>query len=155
MSDVLADGVDPPHLLRGRFGDFEELAEATTGWDLDFRQLDRGASPGELVQLAEPQTSIMRARLGRHYHQRGSSPPGTRTFALVEEGVAGVRWCGHSVTETTLMTFHPGGDFEAVSPPGFDVYTLSFSEERLAETAAMLGLPEIPDLIGGAEKTTA
>ena len=128
VSDVLANGVDPPHLLRGRFGDFEELAEATTGWDLDFRQLDRGASPGELVQLAEPQTSIMRARLGRRYHQLGSSPPGTRTFALVEEGVAGVRWCGHSVTETTLMTFHPGGDFEAVSPPGFDVYTLSFSE---------------------------
>ncbi len=41
-----------------------------------------------------------------------------------------------------------------MSQPGFDVYTLSFSEERLAETAATLGLPEIPDLIGDAEKKT-
>jgi AraC-like DNA-binding protein len=152
MSDLLVDTAGPPYLVRGRFGDFDELAEATAGWDLDFRQLDGGVSPAELVQLAEPQTSLIRARLERHYHQRGSSPHGARTFALVEEKVEGVRWCRHSVTENTLMSFHPGGDFDAVSQPGFDVYTLSFSEERLAETAATLGLPEIGDLIGDAEK---
>ncbi len=108
MSDLLVDTAGPRHLVRGRFGDFDEFAEATRGWDLDFRQLDGGASPVELVQLAEPQTSFMHARLGRQYHQRGSSPPGIRTFALIEEGVSGVRWCGHDVSETALMTFLSG-----------------------------------------------
>jgi AraC-like DNA-binding protein len=140
--------------VRGRFEDFDELSEATRGWDLDFRQLDGGATPAELLQLTEPQTSFVRVRLGRHYHQRGSSPPGTRTFALPEEGVSSIRWCGHDVAEDTLMTFHSGGDFDGVSQPGFEVYTLSFSEERLAETAAALGLPELDDLIGSSEKMT-
>ena len=154
MSNILVDAAGPRYLVRGSFSDFDDLSEAARDWDFDFRQLDGGASPGELVRLAERQTSFARVRLDRHYHQRGSSPPGIRTFALVEEGVSGVRWCGHGVTETTLMTFHPGGEFDGVSPPGFEVYTLSFSEERLAETAATLGLPEIPDLIGDAEKAT-
>lgn len=152
MSDLLVDTAGPRHVVRGRFVDFDELTDATRGWDLDFRQLDGGTAPAELLQIAEPSTSFIRARLERRYHQRGSSPPGVRTFALVDEGVADVRWCGRNVTEATLMTFHPGGEFEGVSPPGFDVYTLSFSEERLAAVAATLGLPEIGDLIGSAEK---
>jgi AraC-like DNA-binding protein len=154
MSEIRVDTADSRYLVRGRFGDFDELSEATRGWDLDFRQLDAGASPGEVMQLAEPESSLVRVRLSRRYHQRGSSPPGIRTFALLQEGVPDIRWCGHDVTEDALMTFHPGGDFEGVSPPGFEVYTLSFSEERLAKTAATLGLPEIHDLLGASEKMT-
>jgi AraC-like DNA-binding protein len=154
MSETRLDTAGSRYLVRGRFGDFDELSEATRGWDLDFRQLDSGASPAELLQLSEPQTSFARVRLDRRYHQRGSSPPGIRTFALPEEGVSSIRWCGHDITENALMTFHPGGDFDGVSQPGFEVYTLSFSEERLAETAATLGLPELGDLIGSSEKTT-
>ena len=153
MSEVQVNVAGSRYLVRGRFGDFDELSEATRGWDLDFRQLDVGASPAELLQLTEPQTSFGRVQLGRHYHQRGSSPPGIRTFALPEDGVSSIHWCGYDVTENALMTFHPGGDFDGVSQPGFEVYTLSFSEERLAETAATLGLPELDDLIGGSEKT--
>jgi AraC-like DNA-binding protein len=154
VSSTWADRPDTPYLARGSFSEFDELSEATAGWDLDFRQLDGGASPAELVQLSQPEISFLRTRLDRHYDQRGSSPPGVRTFALVEEGVSGVRWCGNDVTETTLMTFHPGGEFDGVSRPGFEVFTLSFSEERLAETAATLGLPELRDLVGDAERTT-
>lgn len=154
MSEVLVKAADPQYLVCGSFKDFEELSEATKGWDLDFRQLDAGASPGDVVQLAEPQTALARIRLNRRYLQRGSSPPGIRTFALLEEGVSDIRWCRRDVSGSALMTFHPGGDFDGVSQPGFEVYTLSFSEERLAETATTLELPEIHDLIGDSEKMT-
>jgi AraC-like DNA-binding protein len=154
MSEVLVKVADPQYLVCGSFKDLEELSEATKGWDLDFRQLDAGDSRGDVVQLAEPQTALARIRLNRRYHQRGSSPPGIRTFALLEEGVSDIRWCGRDVSESALMTFHPGGDFDGVSQPGFEVYTLSFSEKRLAETATTLDLPEIRDLIGDSEKMT-
>lgn len=154
MSKKSVDRPETPYLARGSFSEFDELSEAIAGWDLDFRQLDGGAAPAELVQLSQPDFSFGRVRLDRHYDQRGSSPAAVRTFALVEEGVSGVRWCGNDVTETTLMTFHPGGEFDAVSRSGFEVFTFSLSAERLAETAATLGLPELRDLVGDAERTT-
>jgi AraC family ethanolamine operon transcriptional activator len=141
--------------VSARFSDYEQLAEATCGWDLNFRQLDAGQSPSELIQLATPEMNVLRLRLSRQYDQLGRSPVGTRTVALIEEGVRGARWCGREVLPSTLQTFRAGGDFEAASLPGFEVYTVSLSEDRLAEAARSLGVPELDDCVGSAEHQSA
>jgi AraC family ethanolamine operon transcriptional activator len=128
------------YVFTHKFSDFEDLAEGIRAWDLDFRQLDPGDSPAELTQIGYAGFQLAHACFNRRYDQRGSAPSGTRTFALLEKEVSGVMWCGRPVTDQTLLMFDPSGSFEAVSQPGFRVFTFALPAETLAETAQTLGV---------------
>ncbi len=143
----------PGILSHGRFRDFEHLSEATRGWDLDFRQVDRGALDAELFQVDVGGVVVMRLSLNRSFDQRGGSPPGLRTFALPEESVA-VNWCGHPVSDTDLPAFSRGGEFNVVSAPDSSVHTVSMPEELLDDVAQTLGLSAYPQLVDGAAGAT-
>ncbi|MEA3291862.1 MAG: helix-turn-helix domain-containing protein, partial [Pseudomonadota bacterium] len=136
------------YLINSRLEDCEQLGEALQGWDLEFTQLDRGRSPVAMLLAGLGDVHFNRARFSRHYDQKGSAPQGVRTFALIEQRVSGVVWCGHEVSESTLLTFDSSGEFSGASRPGFEVYTLSFTENRLARTAFELGLPDFQELLG-------
>ena len=119
------------------------LADAIRAWDLDFHQLDPGDSPAELAQVAAGPLLLTHACFNRRYDQHGASPQGARTFALLEPGVSGVTWCGLSVTHQTLLMFDASGAFEAISQPGFRVFTFTLPEDQLQETAQTLGVREL------------
>lgn len=122
------------------FSDFEELADNVRAWDLDFRQLDAGESPAELTQIGYDNIQLTSAHFNRRYDQRGGAPSGTRTFGLLEEGVTGVTWCGRKVTDQNLLMFDSSGSFEAVSQPGFKVFTFAVPVETLTNNADALGV---------------
>jgi AraC family ethanolamine operon transcriptional activator len=134
---------------RHRFTSFDQFAEAVQGWDLDWCQLDRGVLWADLLQVGSHVGMITRADFARRFMQRGSSPPGCRTFALVDEDVAGVIWCGREFGDQSLAVFDPTGDYESTSPPGFRCNTLSFDEELLASVASTVGYPELPEVLTG------
>jgi len=140
MSKLHLDRSGGFELRRGRFAAFDELAEASQGWSLDFRQLDAGLSPSGWVQVRDSGTLIQRLRLGRQYEQRGETPPGMLSFGFLEGGVNGVRWCGRGFADEQVFVRGPARDFEAISFPGFGGFTLSFSEARLEQVAEVLGL---------------
>ena len=150
MSDPRQDAA-PIVLIRGQFRDFEQFRVATRGWDIDFRQLDRGPLDAELLPVGVGPVVLMQARFSRRFDQRGGAPPGLRTFALAEERVD-VEWCGHAVSDANLNTFSRGGEFRAVSPPGFGVHTVSVAEELLDDVAQRLGLAARSQLVDGAAR---
>jgi AraC family ethanolamine operon transcriptional activator len=135
------------------FSDFEELADNIRAWDLDFRQLDAGESPAEMTQIGYANIQLSHAYFNRRYDQRGGTPPGTRTFALLEEGVTGVTWCGRRVTDQTLLMFDARGDFEAVSQPGFKVFTFAVPMETLAKSAETYGVQHAEEAISYSDNT--
>lgn len=139
-------------VLHRRFAEYDEFEHVVREWDLDFRQLDAGPSTAELLQIVCGPVMITDTRLNRRYDQRGSTPPGTRTFAVLEHGVPEIFWYGQPVTDAYLMSFNSSGDFRALSHPGFKAFTVSVSEQHLAETAQVLGLPEPGNLIGTDER---
>ena len=134
-------------VVRNRFEDFDEFANAVRAWDLDFRQLDRGKSTPEFAQVIGSDVLFSYARFNRHYHQQGSTPPGMRTFALLEDAVSGVHWFGREVTPSSLMCFPASRNLESVSRPDFEVYTLSFSEALLNKTAVAIGLLDLGNIM--------
>ena len=139
-------------LLQGRFDDFDHVREAISGWDLNWRQLDGGALSADILQILSGTTSLGRVRFSRKFDQRGSSPPGLRTFGLLGRGVAGVRWCTQEVADEDILCFPSSGEYESVSQPGFAANTLSFPEERLATVAETLGLPNGLQLPGASQQ---
>ena len=133
----------PIHAAHFRFGSFDDFAEATSGWDLDWRQLDRGRLKADLLRVASPDASIFRVAFNRSFIQRGGTPEGMLTFGLLGESVGEIDWYRRRAAADNLLVFNSDGGYESVSQPGFNAHTLSFSEEHLDRVAAHLDLPVI------------
>jgi len=145
MRNLDANTVSPMLAIGARFEDFDEFNELVGEWDLDYRQLKRGPSATELKQLVSPAWTVGRVRTNRSAFQQGSAPPGMRSFALLGAAAAESDWCGGSFRPDTVAIFARDRDFRCVSPAGFDVYALSFTEFELARASRRLGLPDISD----------
>ena len=131
----------PIHAAQLQFGSFDGFAEATRGWNLDWRQLDRGRLKADLIRVACPGASILRVAFDRSFLQTGGSPPGMLTFGLLGESVGEIGWYRGRASADNLLVFKSGGEYDSVSQPDFSAHTLSFSEEHLDRVAAHLDLP--------------
>lgn len=117
------------------------MAEATAGWNLDWRQLDTGPLEASLLQVASANANYERVAFNRRFAQMSGSPSGRLTFGLIERTVGEIDWCRKTVSADDLLVFSPAGDNDCVSRPGFQGHLVSYSEEYLERTAADLELP--------------
>lgn len=127
--------VAPGLCIQQSFQLFEEFVEACHGWEFDFRQLSINSSPYRLEQLSTSRMLYSRAFFGSHFHQLGGPVLGFRTFALQADNCSDFRWCGEAVHSHSLIVLPEDGEFESVSLPGFDIFTLSLCNELLVRTA--------------------
>lgn len=111
--------------LNRRFKDFEHFATAIRGWDVDFRQLDRGEFQTEVIQVDTPAVLITEAIFNRQVDQKGGAPPQAWTFAILGLHSPDVIWRGQTFTNQMMAVYPPGSEIDASSPPGFQVLTLS------------------------------
>jgi AraC family ethanolamine operon transcriptional activator len=121
---------------------FDEFAEATSGWALDWRQLDRGPLRASLTQVATPSVLVTQFLFSRKFHQRGTSPPGIRTFGIVGAQSSPVEWNGHEGSKDRIEVFPTSDTYECVSHPGFHANGVSISEDCIRSVAEVLGLPD-------------
>ena len=128
-----------PFRLEQTFDDFEVLAESARAWDLDFRQVGRGAFRGRLHQIADAGAAIAYARFERSLDQRGAAPPGMRTFVVPASADLKLHWRGHRIRGNDLMLFPRNGELQSLSGPDFAVDTISLSDGHLEQAAASLG----------------
>jgi len=120
----------------------EELADATSGWEFDWRQLDRGPLRANLLQIETSSTLVSQFRVNRKFHQRGASPPGMRTFGIVGAQSTPVAWNGREWLKDHIEVFPTQDLYEAVSHPGFQGDGVSVPEDKIRSTAETLGLPD-------------
>lgn len=142
---------EPVYLIRQHFGDFDQFCEDAVKWDLEFLQIERGAFDGEMLVAGTNQFQFARARLGRRLVQKGTSPPGMRTFGLLADQNIRIFWRGRQVTGDDLFVFPVGGELDSVTQSDFDVFTLSFSGGTLAAASQTLELPDLDKLLNGKE----
>jgi len=142
-------------ILNDRFTDFEEFAQATRAWDLDFIQLDRGNFETEIIQVGVDDFLLTQASFSRFIDQKGSSPPGLWTFAILTNESSPIIWRGRKISNKSVMIYAPGSEIDAQSRPGFDVYTLSYPESLLDELAQMFEIPSFRKLIESSDLVTA
>ena len=129
-------------VLAGEFEDLDDFASVAEGWDIDFRQLDRGPGRVQMAQMGTDRSRLIGFRFERSYEQRGSSPPGVVTFGLPTKTGEPIRWRSNPAPPGSIICFASGAEFEAVTRAGFRATTISFSVDHLTEIAEGLGLPE-------------
>jgi AraC family ethanolamine operon transcriptional activator len=138
----------PPGVVDHRIHDADELACTIRSWDLECRNTGPPDQESHLLQIPGEYVFLTRLRIGAPMLQSGGSPPGTRSFAILDPGVH-MQWCGQHVNADSLFSFPPGGSFDCVSGSDFAVMAFSLREEVLDEASAAVGLPEVRRLAGG------
>jgi AraC family ethanolamine operon transcriptional activator len=146
-----AGGSSGTMLSSQRSTDFDHFAAAAKGWDLDFRQLDSGRFESTMVQIGTDSVNVGHATMNRLLDQRGATPVGLRTFALLAESSTPWVWRHHDVPQDALLIYPTDREIQGVSRPGFDAFALGFSEDLLAEVASGMGLPDLDTMTGGSE----
>jgi AraC family ethanolamine operon transcriptional activator len=134
-------------LIKNSFNDFDEFAHAIQAWDLDFRQLDGGASNIDMLQAPCDKSLLTNTKLNRHFDQLGAAPPENWTFALFSEQSSPFVWRGQEISNNTIVVCKSGSEIDCVSRPGFEVFTISYPEGYLSKVIANLGLPELKNLV--------
>ena len=129
------------HVAHFDCNSFEEYAEATSGWGLDWRQLDRGRFKTRLLHVATPSMLVSRFRSNRKFLQRGTSPSGVRTFGIVGVDSSPMDWGGREGNKDRIEVFPTSHAYECVSYPGFHANGLSIAEDHICSVAEVLGLP--------------
>jgi len=120
----------------------DEFEEATSGWDFDWRQLDRGPLNASVLQVATQSVLASRFSLSRKFHQRGASPQGMQTFGIVSEHSSPVEWRGVEGTTNQIQIFPRADEYECVSHAEFRADGVSIAEDRIRLIAEILGLPD-------------
>ena len=131
--------------IAGQFAEFDQFTEFTTAWDLDFRQVGRGSLNASLSQVVGKSWSLAKARFDRQAYQQGVAVPGMRTYAILDSNAPENDWCGKPFSPDSIAQFAKDGAFQSISEPGFDVYTLSFTDEKLAAACERLGIKDVTE----------
>jgi AraC-like DNA-binding protein len=114
--------------LHGSVTDWQEYQELVSAWDLsNFVLTDRGTefAGGADIALAD-QFFVTRAYWNRGFMQRGGSPEGFTTFALLAPGSTPVTFKQQKMVD--CIALYDSQEFESASLPGFDVFTVGFEE---------------------------
>ena len=122
------------------FQDVDQLIENARQWDLEFRQLERGAFSGALLQFGVAGCHFADARFRRSLHQMGAPPKAMRTIAVPAHDQVRFVWRGMQIDGNSIMVFPENGELASVSGADFHVYTCSFPAEMLAVTQEQLAL---------------
>ena len=120
-----------PQIVQLEYSDFDELTDAIKGWELEFQKLDAGAFRATTRQWASHDFILAHASANCSLRQCGEPPPGLRTFVVPGRAEVNMIWRSKRVTGNDLMVFPVGGELNALCPPGFDVFSLSISEDAL------------------------
>lgn len=129
----------PALVLDAAFGDMGEYGQ-TVGWDLDFRQLDRGALKAGAAVMMGPGLAAIRVRFNRVLHQAGQPPTGAWVFGLPDPSCGDFRWCGGEARGGDLLNFNADGGFDGVSGAGFSGTTLAIPAPVMDRALRVLGL---------------
>lgn len=143
-----------PQIFSCRFDDFSAFSEAAAGWEIDFRQLDRGAFHGRMVQVFSPSALLSEVRLGRKLHQLGASPKGHWTFGIPIGPGMRYQWRGQAVAANQIIGFDSSTEMDSISEIDFHLFAFSVSYEHATRICADTQIPPLEETVGHASIAT-
>ena len=104
----------PRLLLDREFSDMGEYGLGV-GWDLEFRQLDRGPLKARASVIASARVASIRVGFNRGFHQQGIAPEGVWTFGLPDVSCGEFLWCGADAKGGDVLNFNLESGFDGTS----------------------------------------
>ena len=130
------------YFIAQSFSDFDVYNESVKTWDLEFVQLGYGQFHADLVLFGDEDLHVGRVHYNKLLLQNGSAPPAGYTFAIHNRNSAPFCWRYQDFLPHSIIVFPENRELHGVSHPGHHPFIVTISENLLAETAHLLGLPE-------------
>jgi len=137
--------------MRQHFSNFEIFSNVLSGYDLDIRQIDRGAFSASLQQITSGSVFISRITSTRRMEANGSPPPGVRTFGIPTEKCLPFIWRNKHSSGNTIQIYTPETELSMITHPIFEAIDVSITEEAFNSLNQQWGFPELDKLIGTRE----
>jgi AraC-like DNA-binding protein len=128
----------PGSVIHTRLTDPNQIARLSQ-WELDFRQVEPGLMRTDVAINKGRSLELLRIRMSRAVHQRGSAPLQRVTFGIPTWSALD-NWKGVEPPSAVVVGFGAGAEFDGVGRPGFDALTLSFDKEAFIGLADRLGI---------------
>lgn len=103
------------------------------GFELGFRQLDKGDPTVEATALVGKNVAATKMRFNCGFHQMGLPPAKMVTFGIPLVGLK--NWFGREYRTSSILPFNHAGGIDGVSVQGFEAMTISTSADYLADVA--------------------
>ena len=134
------------------FSAVEELDEANRrmGWDIEYRQLERGPFSGRFVMVESQQAVFSLEWLSRRSQVLVESPPGGISFVLPVTGGRPCRAGGSQAADGDVLLFPSGSAMEIVTWGDAGDRGLTVSQEEFVDLVLALFPGARPDLLNGA-----
>ena len=136
--------IRPMELIRAAFDDIDAMSEALRVWDVEFIPIDRKpyedkGDVGNFVQGFGSNVLYGYSRFAPGLSMFGAPPGRLITFNVM--GPTNRRYWvrGYDLDDTMAWVFPVGAELRSVSAPGFEVHTLSASEEYIEQISDSLG----------------
>ena len=140
-----------PFLFSKTFDDLDQLIMTAQHWNIDFLQLSAGRFFGQYEVVPLGPLMINHARCNQILRQQGQAPKGCRTFAILTCDSIEQKWLGRRISGTDVMLCPQSGEFESVTPPEFDVFTVSVPHVELERALKRLDRPDLGRIIKSQE----
>jgi AraC family transcriptional regulator, ethanolamine operon transcriptional activator len=115
------------------FDEIEKVTETVRGWELEFFQLDKGKFYGDFMQAGNKSVILTYFKSNRKIEMRGKAPKEMITFGIPMLNSTLIIWQEHTIREKRVQTYKPNVKLNAITPPGFETFTISISEKLFDE----------------------
>ncbi len=152
MSISLIQQPQPMPYVNAIFGEFEQLQQASTNWNLDFRLLSKNDLETSLTIYTSRHFQLGRVSLNGKIDQYGLSPIGYRSIVIPVPGGSMYYWLNQMTNENELLVYPKDGTIDAVSFNNFNVYVFSIEEQYLMNTIENMKLSNCLNRFHGIEQ---
>lgn len=132
---------------RATFSDYDEMSAFVRAWDVHFvplKAVTGEPAAGSLVQAFGDSFQYSFSSFASPQSMSGAVPKALVTFNVMEPTAHRYWVRGHDVGPDMAWVFPADSELRSLSPIGFQVHTLSVSDERIEQVAHTLALPVPP-----------
>ena len=133
------------------FSNFEIFSNVLKGYDLDMRQIDRGAFTGSLQQIQYGPVFINRVSATRRFEVYGNPPPGLRTFGIPGANCLPFTWRNKISDGNSIQIYKQDTELDMITHPFFEAIDVSITEEAFNTLLQRWELPTLDTLIAERE----
>lgn len=129
--------------FQASFEDIDEFCAMVQSWDVEMSPLtriDKGMLSSTVAQYGSMDCQFGYYEFSTGLTMMGAPPNGLITFNVQEPSKRHYWWRGHDLDSSMAWVFPVGGELRSISAPGFQVHTLSVTEELVAQIAASWGM---------------
>ena len=134
-------------IFQNPFSSFDEFEQATKGWDLNIKKLDRGNYRGDLLQIFNEKIIISDVNIGSKLEMNGAPMLGYKSFGVPKINVAPFYWRYNNLSDKTIQIYRPGSELFMINKYEMGAIDVAVEEEHFNKLCSELKYDNVQNII--------